>query len=88
MYASQRGHTDCAKALLQARASVHLKTKVRIFVMICIHALALHTDMVSLHVQSGRTALWVACDKDHSQTAQVLIEFGADVNLPFDVSYA
>ena len=45
----------------------------------------MYTKPMSPALQYGVTALWYASAEDHPETVKVLLKFGAEVDLPFDV---
>jgi ankyrin repeat protein len=95
MKAAQNGHDLCARALLEAGASLHAKSKDNFTMLMaaCLGGLVSITEkliplsnvddaVVATHAsQGGYTALMYACTQGHKECANALIKGGASTDL-------
>ena len=81
-WASRNGHDEIVRVLLAAKATVNTQTKVG-FVVISHNMLF---TLFSSYVQEGRSPLWTASFSGHQKCMELLIDAGANVDIPKEVS--
>jgi ankyrin repeat protein len=81
--ACRKGYEEVAKLLLDHGANADLRNKVRYFssLNLSLNSLCVCLCVHNLRFQKRRTALHMACEKNHFQTVFLLLQRGADVNL-------
>ncbi len=73
------------RVLLAAKATVNTQTKVGFVVQTHFPQHAVHIVFL-LYVQSGETPLWTASFDGHKKCVKLLIDAGANIDVPKEVS--
>ena len=81
MWASQYGHDNVVRALIQAGATVNTQNKVS--EIICIKSFL---QFILTYLQWGETALLTASFKGHWKCVQLLVDAEANVDVPKEVN--
>ena len=79
------GHDEIVRVLLAAKATVNTQTKVGFVVKTHFLQHMLFT-LFSSYVQLGETPLWTASFHGHQKCMELLIDAGANVDVPKEVS--
>ncbi len=83
-WASNYGHDEIVRVLLAAKATVNIQHKVGFVVQTISHNILF--TLFSSYVQSGQTPLWAASFNGHQKCMELLIDAGANVDVPKGVS--
>ena len=83
-WASRNGHDEIVRVLLAAKATVNTQNKVGFVVQT--HFLQFPFTLFSSYVQWGETSLWIASFYGHQKCMELLIDPGANVDVPNEVS--
>ena len=82
--ASNNGHDEIVRVLLAAKATVNTQNKVGLVVQTHFSQHAVY--ILSSYVQSGETPLWGASFYGHQKCMELLIDAGANIDVPREVS--
>ena len=82
MLATQRGHKDVVKALVEWKANPNITDKVDL----CLHVWIMYHCLLCVQM-AGRSALFFAAEEDNIKTAKILVNGGADVALKDKVDW-
>ncbi len=85
-WASDNGHDEIVRVLLAAKATVNIQNKVGFVVQTISHNMLFTLFSSYIYVQSGQTPLWVASFDGHQKCMELLIDVGANVDVPREVS--
>ena len=76
MLATQRGHKDIVKALVERKANPNITDEV----CLCLHVWIMYHCSLCLQT-AGRSALFFAAEEGHVKITKILVSGGADVDL-------
>ena len=79
------GYVDIARLLLDHGAAIDCQNLVIVSVTDCFYGNS--SKCARLHVQEGISPLYLTSHEGHFQLVQVLIEYGASVNITNEVSF-
>ncbi len=82
--ASRNGHDEVVRVLLAAKVTVNTQDKVGFVVQTISHNMLF--TLFSSYVQSGETSLYAASFYGHQKCLELLIDAGANINVPEEVS--
>ncbi len=83
-WASYNGHDEIVRVLLAAKATINIQHKVGFVVQTIYHNILF--TLFSSYVQSGETPLCTASFYGHQKCMELLIDAGANVDVPKEVS--
>ena len=83
----EKGRHEVVRALIEAGATVDTQNKVSRIVYVCVYV-CVYISLLTMccHSQFGQTPLYIASFHGHQNYVELLIQMGANVDVPKQVS--